>query len=143
MKTFTRKAVMMKAIMTGVWILGVLVGCQSINDNAASVPEGYRYIQGQPWQGVRVGDQPPRQSSYLCYQYQCYRLNRPVSMPRDLQQRYQITGLIFDQLAEAPGVSRNGDELLLPTDLGKFLFDEARQRHLREMRSDKSPWMMP
>ncbi len=130
----------MKALWVGLFVW-LMLGCQSTGsiENA----DGYRYIQGKPWRGVNVAGQPLRQSNDLCFESWCYRLNRPVNLPVALQRRYQIDDLDFEVLARAPGVSRRGDVLALPDDLGRFLFNEARLRYLRSMREERRPWLLP
>ena len=125
----------MKALIVGC-LVTLLLGCVS---TASSVDaEGYRYVQGEPWRGVKLVDQPLRTSSTLCYRYQCYRLNGPVNLPLSLRQKYLIFDLNFRTLAVAPGIVQRGSELMLPEDIGVFLFYEARRRHQREMRDDRS-----
>ncbi|MEH6650286.1 MAG: hypothetical protein V7707_09705 [Motiliproteus sp.] len=128
----------MKVLMMGLFAV-LLTGCQSTGSSPA--PEGYRYVQGKEWRGVTVGDSAVRQSSVVCFEYQCYRLGVPVNLPSDLKQRYQIRDIGFESLAQAPGVARAEDTLQLPDDLGHYLFVEARRRHMVEMSSDGNVWI--
>lgn len=129
----------MKVLWVGSFAV-LLAGCQSIG-STTTAPEGYRYVQGKEWSGVNIGDSAARQSSDMCLEYQCYRLSVPVNLPSDLRQRYQIRDIDFELLAQAPGVTRTEGTLLLPEDLGRYLFMEARRRHMIDMRSDSNIWI--
>lgn len=128
------------------WLISVLIvalaGCQAATidvglSTAATLSAdslGYRYVQGELWQGVKIGGQAPRTSSSICYRQECYRLNYHVSLPRQTMRRYQLQTVDFSSLAAASGVTRQGDELQLPAELGRYLFNEARRRFLRKVR---------
>lgn len=113
-----------------------LFGCQGYPNSGVSAElSGYRLEAGERWSGVKIGREAPRGTSLVCWQNQCYPLPDLINLPQRLVRAYGVQDVSFDALAGALGVLRQSDEqLLLPGDLGAYLFDQARAAYQLQLR---------
>ncbi|MEH6472845.1 MAG: hypothetical protein V7752_16515 [Halopseudomonas sp.] len=116
----------MKALLLVSVVALVIGGCQAGGPAVNSEPGSFTMIKGEAWSNVQIGGQPPSTTSLACYYSDCYASVDPVNLSVELKRKYQLKGTSFDALAMAAGVSRQGDTLTLPGDLGWELYSEAR-----------------
>ena len=73
----------------------------------------YRIYEGKPWSGVLVGNQPPKTNEIICKDTNCV----PLAERSD-----SLAYITFEGVAKLVGVTRQGDQLLLPQELGFELY---------------------
>lgn len=116
-----------------------LSACQSIAQSSAQAR--YTLEEGEAWRGVKVGNSQVRSASVICYRAECYRMLQLTNLSRELRQKYQLGHVTdYSSLAQAPGVERDGELLVLPADIGWQLFNGARNRDRLEKNDSGVVW---
>ncbi|WP_261841798.1 hypothetical protein [Aliamphritea ceti] len=91
----------------------------------------YTIKKGVSWQGVKIGNQAPTGSDFVCRTGECYPLVLIGISARQMKQ-YKIDSLQFKEL-EKIALSRDGERITLPEELSRDLYIRAKHQALREI----------
>lgn len=125
----------------------ILAGLALLSASSTSFAEesAYWFKRGELWSGVKIGDSAPRTRDTICRDSRCYIINEihwPVSQAMRL---HGVSRFTFKELQPTALEQTDYDQLLLPNDLGKLIYQRAaREAYLdRHDRNEKWPHSRP
>lgn len=105
----------------------------------------YWFKRGQPWSGVKIGDTAPRTRDSICRNNRCYIIN-DIHWPINQTMRlYGASRFTYKALMPVAIKQIDDNQLLLPDDLGKLIFQRAAKEAFlkRHDKNEKWPYLRP
>ena len=97
---------------------------------STSIQAEYSLIQGEKWNGIKIGTSAPRSLDLICNDSNCLQILNQYQVPAELQS-LGIRKLSFETLGDIKGVRSERDRLFLPDNLGRSIY-RANDRFFKE-----------